>query len=51
MNSKSRGFKQLFFSVVTVKDGHTKPNIGFKESLGVKFKSSMCTQLCLKLRF
>ena len=26
------------FSVVTVKDEHTKPTIGSKESVGVKFK-------------
>ena len=44
-------FDESTCSVVTVKDGDTKPNIGLKESVGVKFKSSICTQLCLKLRF
>ena len=26
-------------------------NLASKESLGVKFKDSICTELCLKLRF
>ena len=28
-----------------------KQNLGSKESLGVKFKDSICTELCLKLWF
>ena len=51
MNSKSKDFKQLLFSVVTFNDEHTKPTIGLKESVGVKFKEGICAQLCLKLQF
>ena len=47
----------LAFSVVNVNDEHMKPRFkhvylhGSKESEGVKFKKSICVELCLKLWF
>ena len=46
-----QGLLAIAFSVVTVDDEHTKLTIGLKESVGVKFKEGVCTDLCLKLRF
>ena len=51
MNSKVQGLQAIAFSVVIVNYEHTKPTIGLKESLGVKFKEDKCSELCLKLRF
>ena len=41
----------IAFSVVTVNDKHSKPTIGSKENIGVKFKEGICAKLCLKLQF
>ena len=49
MRAPDQGLQTIAFSVVTVNDEHTKPTIGSKESVGVKFKKGICAKLCLKL--
>ena len=48
-NKESKDYKRLFFVeyllMINIR------NLGSKESLGVKFKDSMSTALCLKFRF
>ena len=49
MEQEVQGLEAFPFSIVTVNDEHTKPTIGSKESVGVKFKEGICAELCLKL--
>ena len=49
MQKEVEGLQALVFSVVTVNDEHTKPTVGSKESVVVKFKEGICTELCLRL--
>ena len=43
-----QGLQAFAFSVVTVKDEHTKP-VDLKESVEVTFKEGICAKLCLTL--
>ena len=45
-----QGLQAFAFSVVTVKDEHTKP-LDLKESVEVKFKEGICAKLCLTFWF
>ena len=47
----AQGLQAIVFSVVTVNDEHTKPTVGSKESVWVKFKAGIYAEMCLKLWF